>query len=868
MISEKKRLKENVQKKQYWKRWGPYLAERQWGTVREDYSKDGNAWNYFTFEDSYTRAYRWGEDGIAGLSDTHQRLCFAFSFWNGQDSLLKERIFGLANLEGNHGEDVKEYYYYLDNTPTHSYMKYLYKYPQVAFPYEQLRSVNASRDQSEGEYELIDTGIFDHNRYFDIFIEYAKNTPDDIFIKLTVFNRSNEERKLHVLPTFWARNTWFKGGAKPTIKEKSENCIEATHPDIGDYYLYGEHPKEAFFTENESKGKGAFTKGGIGDYVVNQNKEGVNPAKIGTKAAFHYLLSVPPEKSQVLYLRLTKQADEKKPLSSAESVFKSRLKEADEFYEDIFSKQLSKEHEMIARQAFSGLLWNKMYYHYVIPDWLKGDPEFYPPLPSHDRETSRNVHWPHLHSNDVMSTPDTWEFPAFFSWDMAFHSIPLALLDPEFAKSQLTLLAQEWYMHPNGQLPAYEWNFFDVNPPVHAWATYRVFKIEKKHTGKEDREFLEKIFHKLLINFTWWVNRQDDAGKNVFQGGFLGLDNISVFNRDKDLPPGSQLYQSDATSWMGMFCLNMLVIAFDLAQKDSAYEDMANKFYNHFLLISDAINYKREFSHPLWNEEDGFYYDVLKLSDGTEKPLKVRSLVGLMPLLSVATIDSGVIDKLPQFKKKMDWFITHRKDLCDKIACMKTPGINDRRLLAILDKNKLIQLLKLMLNEEEFLSPFGIRAISKYHEKNPFSLEVNGKSFTVDYEPGESTNRLFGGNSNWRGPIWVPINILIIESLQKFHHYYGDDLKVEFPTGSGKMKTLWDVSMEISKRLVKIFEKDEKGKRAVFAEKEKFQTDPNFCDHILFHEYFHGETGKGLGANHQTGWTAFIAKLIRQLGDY
>ena len=868
MVSEKKRLKENVQKKQYWKRWGPYLAERQWGTVREDYSQDGNAWKYFTFDDSYTRAYRWGEDGIAGLSDTHQKLCFAFSFWNGQDTLLKERIFGLANLEGNHAEDVKEYYYYLDNTPTHSYMKYLYKYPQGAFPYEQLRTVNAARSQKEGEYELIDTGIFDHNRYFDIFIEYAKHTPEDIYIKLTAYNRSNEERQLHVLPTFWARNIWFKEGTKPTIKENSENCIEASHPDLGEYYLYGQPPEELLFTENESKGQGEFTKGGIGDYVVNQKKEAVNPSKVGTKAAFHYLFSIPPEKSQVLYLRLTKQSDEKKPLSSAESVFKSRCKEADEFYQDLFSKNLSKEHQMIARQAFSGLLWNKMYYHYVIPDWLNGDPQFYPPLPPHDVNSSRNLLWPHLHSDDVMSVPDKWEFPAFFSWDTAFHSIPISVLDPEFAKNQLTMLAQEWYMHPNGQLPAYEWNFFDVNPPVHAWASYRVFKIETKRTGEEDRKFLEKIFHKLLINFTWWVNREDNTGKNIFQGGFLGLDNISVFNRDTDLPSGSALYQSDATSWMGMFCLNMLVIAFELAKKDSAYEDMANKFYNHFLLIANAINFTRELSHPLWNEEDGFYYDVLKLSDGTEKPLKIRSLVGLMPLLSVATIDSHIIDNLPHFKKKMDWFINHRKDLCDKVACMKTPGNKGRLLLSILDKKKLIRLLNVMLNEEEFLSPFGIRAISKYHEKNPFSLEVDGKNFTVDYEPGESKNRLFGGNSNWRGPIWFPINVLIIESLQKFHHYYGDELKVECPTGSGKMKTLWEVSQEISNRLVKIFEKDQEGKRAVFGDCEKFQTDPHFCDYILFHEYFHGDTGKGLGANHQMGWTAFIAKLIQQLGDY
>jgi len=870
MNVEKKRLLEDKKRSKYWKRFGPYLAERQWGTVREDYSENGATWDYFPYEMAMERAYRWGEDGIAGICDTHAKLCFALSLWNEEDPFIKERLFGLSNPEGNHGEDVKEYYYYLDNTPTHSYMKYLYKYPQAAYPYEALRKLSAKRNQEEGEYELIDTGIFDHNRYYDIFVEYAKKGPEDIGIRITIHNRGNEERTLHVLPTIWARNEWFREGVeKPHFKAEEGNTkIQIEHPSVGKFFLHGEEAEEILFTENESKGRGKYSKDGINRYLVHGEKDSVNPAREGTKGAFHYVVTLPPSESREIYLRLTHEEEVKNIASDNQKLIKVRHREAEEFYGEVVPTSLSDEHRMIARQAYSGMLWNKMYYNLVIPEWLSGDPTFHPPLPKRDKETARNGHWRHLYADDVVSTPDKWEFNMFFSWDTAFHALPLAVLDAEYAKHHMNLLTQEWYMHPNGMLPAYEWNFEDVNPPVHAWGAFRVYQIDKKRNGVEDRLFLEEVFQKLLLNFTWWVNRKDDAGKNVFQGGFLGLDNISVFNRSRKLPPGSTLYQSDATSWMGMFCLNMLSMSFELAKEDASYENMANKFCNHFLLIAEAINFTENGVRPLWDEEDGFYYDIFKTAEGEEIPLKVRSLVGLMPLLAVSTIEPEVLEKRSIFAKKMNWFLEHRQDLCTKVACMKTPGEKGRRILAIVDKDKLIRLLKVMLDEEELLSPYGIRSISKKHEKEPFTIHLNGDELSVDYEPGESKSRLFGGNSNWRGPIWFPLNILLIESLQKFHYYYGDDLKVEFPTGSGNFLNLWDVAAQISKRLVKIFEKDRDGKRPVFGEREKFQSDPFFQDHILFHEYFHGCTGKGLGASHQTGWTGTIAKLIKQLGEY
>ncbi len=868
MNVEKKRILENQKRTKYWKHWGPFLAERQWGTVREDYSPDKKTWDYFTYEMAMERAYRWGEDGIAGISDSHARLCFALSFWNEEDPFIKERIFGLSNPEGNHGEDVKEYYYYLDNTPTHSYMKYLYKYPQLEFPYDGIRKVNAKRSQDEGEYELIDTGIFDHNEYYDVFVEYGKKSPSDIAIQVTIYNRGGKEKTLHLLPTFWARNQWFREGVeKPEFKALEGNStIKANHFKLGTWYLHGEEAEELLFTENETKGKGAYAKDGINEYLVHGKKDAVNPDRKGTKSAFHYILKIPPGEKKEIHLRLTKDKETK--ISEVEKILKGRHRDAEEFYGEILPSELSDEHRMIARQAYAGILWNKMYYNLVIPEWLKGDENFNPPLPVHDPKTARNSEWLHLYSDDIVSTPDKWEFNMFFSWDTAFHALPLATLDADYAKHHLNLLTQEWYMHPNGMLPAYEWNFNDVNPPVHAWASWRVYKIDQKINGNADRFFLEKVFQKLLLNFTWWVNRKDNAGKNIFQGGFLGLDNISVFNRSSELPAGGILYQSDATSWVAMFTLNMLTIAFELAIEDRAYENMANKFYNHFLLIADAINYPEMCSKPLWNEEDGFYYDILRMKDGTEYPLKVRSLVGLMPLLAVSTIEPETLEKLPVFKKKMDWFLNHRPDLCEKVACMKTPGVEGRRVLSIVDRDKLTKLLKLMLDENEFLSTYGIRSISKYHQEHPFKLDIDNKTFSVDYEPGESKSRLFGGNSNWRGPIWFPINVLLIEALQKYHHYYGDDFKVECPTGSGNMINLWDVAAELSKRLVRIFEKDKEGSRPVFGDRPKFQSDPHFQDHILFHEYFHGCSGKGLGANHQMGWTAAVAKLIKQLGDY
>ncbi len=876
MLAEKRRLKENQKRSQYWKHWGPYLAERQWGTVREDYSQDRKAWDYFSYKEALYRTYRWGEDGIGGICDTHQRLCFAFAFWNKEDLFIKERLFGLANLEGNHGEDVKEYYYFLDNTPTHSYMKYLYKYPHSCFPYEEIYKVNQKRSQKEREYELIDTKIFSHNRYFDLFIEYAKKEVNDIYIQLTICNRSHEAKKLDVLPMLWARNTWFnqKEGKKPLLSQVDEKTIQAIHPDLGTYYLYGEKGGRLLFTENISneqkisgiRNSSRYTKDGINDFVTKQKIDAINPENKGTKSAFYFKLCIESGEKRILYLRLTQEEKKKNPLRDAEKIFKMRLKETDEFYEEIYPTSMKEDDRRIGRQALAGMLWNKIYYHFVIHDWLKGDPDFSPPLPSHDPIKSRNAQWHHLYCDDILSVPDKWEFPQFFSWDSAFHSVPLAVVDPEFAKKQLYLLVQEWYMHPSGQIPAYEWNFFDVNPPVHAWAVWRVFKIEKKIVGKEDRLFLERLFQKLLINFTWWVNRKDQEGRNIFQGGFLGLDNISVFNRSEHLPEGGTLYQSDATSWMGMYCLNMLTIAIELAKKDHAYEDMANKFYNHFLLIAQAINFNGPCS--LWDEEDGFYYDVLELSDKRKIPLKVRSLVGLMPLFGVMTLEAEVLSQLKIFKHKMEWFLENRSDLCEKIACMRTPGQQQRRILSLVNRDKLKKLLKILLSEDEFLSSYGIRSMSKWHEKNPFKLNVDGHHFCVDYEPGESTSRLFGGNSNWRGPIWFPINVLIIESLQKYHHYFGNDFKVEFPTGSNHLMNLWEVSLELSKRLVKLFEKDVSNKRPIFGEKKKFQTDPFFQNHLFFYEYFHGNTGEGLGASHQTGWTGFVGKLLMQLSRY
>lgn len=855
MGKERERLEQAEKKEFHWRKWGPFLSERQWGTVREDYSAEGDAWNYFTFDEAASRAYRWGEDGIGGISDNHQRVCFSFAFWNEKDSILKERLFGLTNEEGNHGEDVKEYYYYLDNTPTHSYMKMLYKYPQGEFPYEKLRSENRARGGEEAEYELIDTGIFDENRYFDIFIEYAKADPEDIAIRATIFNRGDLAAKLHVLPQIWFRNTWsWHKKERPGAIRAEGKSLALNLADLGNRHLYFEGNPELLFTENETSsdgnGKGAFHEAVI-------RKRG-NSAKTGTKAALHYVFEVEAGKSVSIRLRLNEKKEE--PFADFDQVFKERKQEADAFYDELIDKELSEERKNIQRQAFAGLLWNRQFYHYVVEQWLDGDDPDNPPPAC--RKEGRNAKWKHVYNDDILSMPDAWEYPWFASWDLAFHMIPFALIDPWFAKRQLTLLTREWYMHPNGQIPAYEWNFCDVNPPVTAWAAWRVFKILQRKKGDEDRAFLEQIFQKLVMNFTWWVNRKDSDGRNVFEGGFLGLDNISIFNRSEQLPEGGKLTQSDATSWMGMFCLNMWTMAIELASQEPIYEDMASKFFEHFLYIADAINYQHDGMPPLWDEEDGFYYDILQRKDGTYESLKVRSAVGLIPLFAVATLDEKLLDQMPGFKKRFEWYLNHRQDLCVKVACMRDKGVEDRRILSLLNREKLQRILEKMLDENEFLSPYGIRSVSRYHKDHPFQLDCGGKMRRVDYEPGEASSRLFGGNSNWRGPIWFPLNYLIIESLQKYHYYYGDEYKVECPTGSGRTLNLRQVADELERRLLSLFEESE-GRRPIYGNVKKFHEDAHFKDLILFFEHFHGDNGAGLGASHQTGWTGLIAKIIQ-----
>ncbi|ARV57265.1 glucosidase [Nostocales cyanobacterium HT-58-2] len=881
MTEEEARLAADRKHTAYWKKWGPYLSERQWGTVREDYSPTGEAWDYFPHDQARSRAYRWGEDGIAGISDNHQRLCFAIVLWNGLDPILKERIFGLTGREGNHGEDVKEYYFYLDNTPTHSYMKYLYKYPQTAFPYNQLIATNSNIGRNSPEFELLDTGVFAQDQYFDIFVEYAKGSPEDILIKVSVTNRGPEEKTLHLLPTLWFRNTWSwqPNQEKPFLKilksDTNLSIIEASHPKIGDKWLYCEGFSELLFTENETNFERLFgtdnaspyVKDGINDYIVNACKEAVNPNKIGTKFSSHYVLSISAGETKIVRLRLTESSNLKEPFGSDfNTIWLHRQREADEFYQRISPFPQSEDVRNVQRQAFAGMLWNKQFYYYVMEQWLKGDSGG-PPPPS-ERLSGRNHEWIHLFNDDVLSMPDKWEYPWFAAWDLAFHVITLAMIDPDFAKHQLSRLTREWYMHPNGQLPAYEWAFGDVNPPVHAWAAWKVYKIEQKMYGRTDKQFLERVFQKLLLNFTWWVNRKDVEGKNIFQGGFLGMDNIGVFNRSAELPTGGYFQQADGTSWMAMYCLNMLTIALELAKENSTYEDIASKFFEHFLYIADAMSGIGETEIALWDEVDGFYYDALRLPDGRQCRMKVRSLVGLMPLCAVETLEPETLEQLPGFKKRTQWFIQNRPDLTKNIACMQTPGIGERRLLALIYPDKLRRILQKMLDEAEFLSTYGIRSVSKIHSSNPYILTVNGQQYRVDYEPAESNIPMFGGNSNWRGPIWFPINYLLIESLQKFHYYLGDDFTLEYPTGSGQMMTLKEVATNLSKRLIRIFLQDSSGKRPVYGGTEKFQTDPNWHDLILFYEYFHGDNGAGIGASHQTGWTGLVANLIQECGEY
>ena len=911
--AEEIRLEESRERKQHWKRWGPYLSERQWGTVREDYSEGGTAWDYFPHDQARSRAYRWGEDGLGGISDRHQKICFAVALWNGQDPILKERLFGLTGSEGNHGEDVKEYYFYLDSTPTHSYMKFLYKYPQRAFPYQQLAEGNR-RGKNESELELIDSGVFNEDRYFDVVVEYAKATPEDILIRITAHNRGPEAAELAILPTVWFRNTWaWDGKAERPVMTKEaageEETIRIEEAMYGKRWLVCEGAPELLFTENETNQQKLFgapnrtpyVKDGFNNYVVNGESGAVNPEQTGTKAAALYKIRVKAGASATLRLRLTDRIGNqrvaevrrilngpaRKSLGAAaatsglqdsaigtlsdtslgisfDEIFAKRIAEADEFYSQRTPKNLSKDAQAVQRQAFAGMLWSKQFYHYDVNAWLGGDSGEQPPPSS--RLHGRNKEWGHLYNEDIISMPDKWEYPWYAAWDLAFHCIPLAQIDPDFAKEQLTLLLREWYMHPNGQLPAYEWAFGDVNPPVHAWACWRVYKIEKRIRGVADRAFLEHAFHKLLLNFTWWVNRKDAEGMNVFQGGFLGLDNIGVFDRSAPLPTGGHIEQSDGTSWMGMYCLNMLAIALELARENTAYEGMASKFLEHFVYIAHAMNDLGGEGISLWDEKDGFYYDALHLPNDEHFPLRVRSMVGLIPLYAVETLEPDIVDQLPGFKRRMQWFIDNKPELREHICEVDTPE-GTRRLLSIVNAERLPKVLRYMLDESEFLSEYGIRALSQVHRDHPFMLEANGMTHRVDYEPAESSTGLFGGNSNWRGPIWFPVNFLLIESLQKFHYFFGDKFRVEFPTGSGEQKTLWDVSADISRRLSHIFLRDRAGRRAVFGDNDKFQNDKQWRDFVPFHEYFHGDTGRGVGASHQTGWTGLVAKLIEQSGE-
>ena len=958
MNAEVRRLAEDATREKNWKRWGPYLAERQWATVREDYSPDGKVWDYFPHDHARRRAYRWGEDGLLGITDRECRLCFALALWNGKDPMLKERLFGLTGPQGNHGEDVKECYFYLDSTPTHSYLKGLYKYPQAEFPYARLVEENQRRGRQEPEFELTDTGIFDGNRYFDVVVEYAKADPEDILVRVTIANRGPEAARLHVLPTLWYRNTWSWGAkheackTRPSIKVAGPGLLEAAHPSLGRHWLAagpgadGRAP-QLLFTENETNTRDLFgvpnrppyVKDAFNEYVVHRRAEAVNPVQVGTKAAALYQVEVPAGGEVCVRLRLTPQVEKagrasrllnghrgtvvaskglgaKGLLSPAlssrggegdaakafdkssdsraggrttlgpgstgedsgeavetpalfsrkefDQVFQDRIREADEFYAARLPGGLSEDEARVVRQAYAGLLWSKQFYHYIVRDWLEGDAEQPPPPAS--RASGRNADWVHLYNRDIISMPDKWEYPWYAAWDLAFHMIPFARIDPDFAKQQLVLFLREWYMHPNGQLPAYEFNFGDVNPPVHAWSCWRVFKMTAGR-GQRDRVFLSRCFQKLVISFTWWVNRKDLEGRNLFAGGFLGLDNIGVFDRSKPLPTGGHLQQADGTAWMAFFCATMLSIALELARDNPATQDMASKFFEHFVAIADAMN--TQGGTGLWDEADGFYYDQLRV-DGRTIPLKVRSLVGLIPLLAVEVLDDELIQGMRGFKKRMDWFLEHRPDLSQLISycCLLEKGKGHcHRLLAIPTREQLVRVLRYMLDENEFLSSYGIRSLSRIHRDRPYIFRLDGQEHRVDYEPGESTTRFFGGNSNWRGPVWLPANYLLIEALERYHHFYGDSLRVECPTGSGKMLDLLQVANDLRRRLARLFLPDAQGRRPCHGEDRRFAEDLNWRDLVLFHEYFHGETGRGLGASHQTGWTALVTRLIEEPGQ-
>jgi len=884
--AEARRLEEARDGAAAWKKWGPYLSERQWGTVREDYSYDGNAWDYFTHDQARSRAYRWGEDGLAGLSDDKQRLCFALALWNGKDPILKERLFGLTNSEGNHGEDVKEYYFYLDSTPTHSYMKYLYKYPQAAYPYDKLVSTNKGRSRNEMEYELLDTGVFEEDRYFDVFVEYAKNGPDDMLVQITAVNRGPDKAELHLLPTLWFRNdwaTWIAGHAEKPLLRRIEGpagtrALAAEHPALGTYYLYCEGDAPLLFAENETNNKRLFpehpnaspyVKDGINDYVVQGRKEAVNPAGKGTKASAHYRQVVGPGQSATVRLRLTNQPSTAPFGRAFADTLAARLQEADEFYRSVTPPSVSPDAANVMRQALAGMLWSKQYYAFDGARWLM-EHHAHPLSPG--SRYSRNQEWYHMRNEDIISMPDKWEYPWYAAWDLAFHTLPLGIVDRDFAKQQMELMLHGSYLHPNGQVPAYEWNFSDVNPPVHAFATLFLYRSEQAMRGETDVDFLKAAFNKLLLNYTWWVNRKDRSGKNVFEGGFLGLDNIGIFDRSAPLPTGGHLEQADGTAWMALFSQNMIELAVELVAHDRTYEDMVSKFVDHLLYIAAAMN--KPGQDGMWDEEDGFYYDLLQLPDGSATRLKVRSMVGLLPLCATTVTEAWQRELIPQAAADIQARVSQMPELLKSIhpTGPKHLGVNERGILALLNPERLKRVLSKMLDENEFLSPYGIRSLSKFHEKNPYVMNIGGQEYRVDYLPGESNTGMFGGNSNWRGPVWMPVNAMIIRALMNFYLYYGDNFTIECPTGSGRMMNLFEVSKDIADRLSRIFLRDpstgsgQAGRRPVYGGSEKFQSDPHWRDLILFYEYFHGDNGAGLGASHQTGWTGLVAKTIQLYG--
>lgn len=868
---EKERLKENKNGVFPWKKWGPYVTDRQWGTVREDYSANGEPWDYITHDMARSKAYRWGEEGIAGICDRQQKLCFALALWNKKDPIIKERYFGLTNSEGNHGEDVKELYYYLDATPTHSYMKMLYKYPQQEYPYSVLLEENRKRGKLEGEFEIFDTGIFNEDKYFDVFVEYAKAGPEDMLVKICIHNRSDEDAPLSVMPTIWFRNTWAWGydDYKPVIKRSDNGDIIIEHKELGSLNLHLDKKTSLLFCDNETNNEklynthnaADFCKDGINEFIVNGHAAAVSYYQ-GTKAAAHYDIVVPAGKMETISLRLG-AGDLIKPFEDFDKIFDNRRQEADEFYKELQKDLVYDDEKLVQRQAFAGMLWSKQFYYYDVNQWLKGDPAQSPP-PAQRKTNSRNVSWKHLNNNDIISMPDKWEYPWYASWDLAFHCISFAMIDPGFAKKQLLLLTKEWYMHPNGQLPAYEWSFSDVNPPVHAWASWRVYKIDQKNNnGKGDVPFLEAVFHKLLLNFTWWVNRKDATGNNIFEGGFLGLDNIGVFDRNAVLETGGHLEQADGTSWMAMYSLNLMRISLELSKYNAVYQDMATKFFEHFLYIAGAMANMGKNGIGLWDEEDQFFYDVLKLPGDGGTKIKVRSVVGLIPMFAVEVLDHELLEAFPKFAERLRWFLDYRPDLASLVSRWEEKNSGEKHLLSLLRGHRMKKILQRMLDESEFFSDYGIRSLSKYHRDHPYEFWLDGNRLNVSYTPAESTTGMFGGNSNWRGPVWAPINFLFIESLQRFHYYYGDDFKVECPTGSGIFLTLQQVSEEISKRISRIFLRDENGNRAHLGNNNKLQTDPNFKDYVQFFEYYHGDNGSGLGASHQTGWTGLITKIIQ-----